>query len=375
MAAGTRGETKSKKMLELLLRVSKRVSSSLELGTVSDTILKEVRAVLNTDFSALFLLDEDTKHLILMGARGFKGNQIENLKVLGSWEGINKEIAKEAKAVIVNDISRSIAFKDKRVPFSKEKFPLGAFLAVPLKKDSRIIGVLVVSNHKKKKSRFTEDDKKLLFTLGNNVAIAIENAKLYRNMKNFLLNTVTSLVTAVDAKDPYTHGHSRRVAKYAVAIAEEMDVSSTFVEDLKLSGLMHDVGKIGISDSILGKRAMLTEKERKKMEKHPAIGSRIVRSIMCSKGVMRGIEEHHEHVDGKGYPKHLKGKDISLEGRIIAIADAFDSLTTDRPYQKAFSSKEAVLEIVRSAGTQFDPAIVKAFQRSFSRYPDLWHFK
>lgn len=370
-----RKDTKEKKALEMLLKVSKKVSSSLELEEVSDTILWQVKSVLHTDYSALFLVDEASKKLMLIGAKGFNSDQIENLKVLGSLEKINTELVKNKRSVSVNDITKSPIFRHKRVPFAKEKLHLGAFLAVPLKADSRIIGVLVVSNHAKKRSHFTDEDKKLLHTLANHVSISLLNAKLYKNIKDLFVNTITSLVTAVDAKDPYTHGHSERVSRYAVAIAEEMKCSARALEDLKLSGLMHDVGKIGISDAILSKTSKLNKLERKSMQRHPLIGSRIVKSVMVSKNALKGIEEHHEYFNGKGYPEGLKGKKISLAGRIIAVADTFDTITTNRPYQRAFSSKEAALEIIRSSGTQFDPKVVKAFQKSFSKRPDVWKFR
>lgn len=366
---------KDKRILETLLKISKKVSSSLSLERVSDAILDEAKSLLSTDYSALFLPDENSRHLILIGAKGFKSNQIENLKVLGSWEKINVELVRNLKAIIVNDIKKSVKFRGKRIPFSKEKFPLGAFLAVPLRADSDVIGALVVSNNKKRRAFFTDEDKKLLYTLANHVAIALLNAKLHRNLRNLFINTVTSLVTAVDAKDPYTHGHSKRVALYSVAIAEEAGILPGSLEDLRLSGLLHDVGKIGISDSILSKKARLNQEEIKKIRRHPIVGLRIVSSVINSKNVLGGIAEHHEQFDGKGYPGRLKGKDISLAGRIVAVADTFDTLTTDRPYQKAFTAKEAFLEIAKNAGGQFDPAVVKAFQKSFSRHPEIWHFK
>jgi len=194
-------------------------------------------------------------------------------------------------------------------------------------------------------------------------------------VKSHFLSTITSLVAAVDAKDPYTHGHSERVAKYAVAIAREMGLSASFIKSLRLSGILHDIGKIGISDNILLKSTGLNKKELEYMHGHPLLGSKIVSSVLNQKGIIRGVEEHHEHFDGNGYPLRLKGKRISLEGRIIAVADVFDTLTTKRPYKKAFSAKEALLEIVRNAGTQFDARIVKAFQRAFSKRPKFWMFK
>ena len=256
-------KTKTKRVLETLLEVSKKVSSSLKLDKVSNMILSQAKSVLGTDYSALFLLDQDSRHLVLIGAKGFKSNQIKNLKVLGGWEKVNIELIKKKKAIIVNDVQKSTIFKRKKIPFSKEKLPLGAFLAVPLKTRSGIIGALIVSNHKKRKTHFSVVDKKLLYTLANNVSIALLNAKLYENTKSLFFNTITSLVTAVDAKDPYTHGHSERVAKYAVAIGEEMRLSYTFLENLRLSGILHDIGKIGISDKILSKKTSLNKKEMK----------------------------------------------------------------------------------------------------------------
>ena len=153
---------KNKKILKTLLKVSQDVSSSLDMDRVSDTILKQARAVLNTDYSALFILDDDTKKLILIGAVGFSGNQVENLKVLGGWEGINVEVVKKAKPIIVNDIGKSHIFRKKKIAFSGGNFPLGSFLAVPLKTEDGIIGVLIVSNHKKRKTRFGAEDRNLL---------------------------------------------------------------------------------------------------------------------------------------------------------------------------------------------------------------------
>ena len=361
--------------LETLLKVSSKVSSSLDVMKVSDIILKEAKNFLNTDFSALFLLDKEARHLILIGARGFTGDQLANLKVLAGWEGINAELAKKGKTLIVNDIARNARFKRKKIPFSQEKIPIGSFVAVPLKAGSKIIGVLLVSDHKKRKTRFTRVDKKLLYTLANHVAIALLNARLYSNVKSLFMNTILSLAAAVDAKDPYTRGHSERVSKYALEIAREMRMPEQFLEDLNFASILHDIGKIGISDRILSKKSALDADEILKMRKHPAIGCRIVDSVVESKNILNGIFQHHERFDGTGYPKKVRGNRISLEGRIIAVADTFDTLTTNRPYQKAYSAKEAAIEIARSSETQFDPNVVRAFQMSFSESPGFWRFK
>jgi len=360
------------KELKILLDVSKTVSSSLNFDEVNELILKKACWALKTDHASLFLLDEETKHLMLTAARGFSKNEMGNIALLGSWERINYQVVRKREPLIVNDLMSHPIFKKERLPFAKKRLPLNSFLSVPLKSEKKIIGVLIVSNKKGHPHVFTENDQNLLMALANHVSIALLNARLYKELEELFMSTITSLANAIDAKDPYTHGHSERVTKYSQAIAKQLNLPKGFIKRLKLSSLLHDVGKIGIKDAILGKKAKLTPEEAKIMRKHPLIGVNIVSSIVGSEKLLRGISDHHEWINGKGYPKHLKGDRISLEGKIISIADAFDALTTDRPYQKKFSSKATCLEISRSSGTQFDPKIIEAFLKSFSGENKTW---
>jgi energy-coupling factor transport system substrate-specific component len=160
--------------------------------------------------------------------------------------------------------------------------------------------------------------------------------------------------------------------KYAVAIGKEMRLSDEALENLRLSSLLHDVGKIGIREKILYKPTRLVGYEKSQMHKHPVIGAEIVGTIDSGQRIIKGILEHHERFDGKGYPNRLKGRNISLEGRIIAVADTFDALTTNRPYHKKYTAKEAFFEIESGSSTQFDPRCAKAFALSFSRHPWIW---
>lgn len=362
---------KKYKMEKILLEVSRAVSSSLDLETVTVLILKESMDALGADHASLFLADESGR-LALAKARGFSEDEMDNIKLLGSWEVINNYLTKKKRSLIVNDIQRDSIFRNKNVPFAKERMPIHSFLAVPLKKDGVIVGVLIVSNRKRPGHAFTGKDEELLLALSNYVAIALSNAKLYQSLKNLFLSTVVSLTKAIDAKDKYTSGHSERVMRYAVAIGKEMGLSSEALENLRLSGVLHDVGKIGIKESILSKPSKLLGYERNQIKRHPAIGADIVGTIEDSHKIIRGILEHHERFDGKGYPNRLKGHSISLDGRIIAVADTFDALTTNRPYQKGYSHKEAIFEIHKGMGTQFDPVVVKAFIESFSKRPGIW---
>ncbi|NQU95819.1 MAG: GAF domain-containing protein [Candidatus Omnitrophica bacterium] len=361
------------KKLKIVLDVSKTVSSTLDLDTVNDLILKKAIWALGTDHASLFLPDDSGKHLMLRAAKGFTKYEMSNLAILESWERINLQVARSKKPIIVNNLKSHAIFKKEKLPFSKKELPLNSFLSVPLMaKKNQIVGVLIVSNKKGHPNIFTKSDKELLMTLGNHVSIALLNAKLYKGLEDLFISTIKSLANAVDAKDPYTRGHSERVMRYSLAIAGKMELSEDFMKWLKLSSLLHDVGKIGIKDAILGKEAKLSMDEVKIMQQHPIIGINIVSSIIGSERIVRGISDHHEWVNGKGYPKKLTGDKISLEGKIIAIADTFDAMTTNRPYQKKFTSKEACLEIARNINTQFSPEVTRAFMRSFSEENHIW---
>ncbi len=359
-------------VMKILSDVSKTISSSLDLNTVSDVVLKESIKALKANHASLFLMDENSGHLTLAKARGFSSNQIDNIKLLGSWEVVNNQLAREKKPLIVNDVRNNAVFKGKNLPFIKEKIPIKSFLTVPLKKDGTIVGALIVSNKERPGHLFTKEDEKLLLTLSNHIAIALLNAKLYQRLKDLFISTVKSLTRAIDAKDQYTSGHSERVMIYAVAIGKQLKLKEEALENLRLSALLHDIGKIGVKEQILDKPEKLSLREKNQINLHPSIGARIVESIDNSHKIIKGILEHHERFDGSGYPKGLKGGQISLEGRIVAIADTFDALTTNRPYQKKYSSKEAFFIIKKGSSSQFDPKIIKAFIISFSKYPETW---
>lgn len=362
---------KKYKLDKILVEVSRTISSSLDLEKVANLVLAESTKALKADNASLFLID-DKGHLALTRARGFDKDEIGNIKLLGGWEVINSQILARKKPIIVNDVEKDRIFRSKHLPFSTEKISIKSFLAVPLLKDGAIIGSLMVSNRRRPGHIFHNDDKKLLSALSNHIAIALLNAKLYQELKDLFLSTIKSLVKAVEAKDPYTSGHSERVMKYSIAIGEALGLKGEDLEELRLSGILHDVGKIGIKESILFKPGKLTDRQRRIIQEHPAIGKRIVETINHSDRIISGIAEHHERYNGGGYPVGIKGRDISLQGRIVAVADTYDALTTNRPYQKGYTAKEALFEILNSSKTCFDPKVVKAFVRSFSKRPEIW---
>ncbi len=183
----------------------------------------------------------------------------------------------------------------------------------------------------------------------------------YMDMRENYLNTIEALVQAIEAKDCYTRGHSDRVSKLAVAMAEELRLAEDRVESVKYAAILHDVGKIGVSESILNKEEKLLEPEWDIIRNHPIIGQNIVKSIRFLYDIGSGVRHHHERYDGHGYPDGLKGEDIPLDARIIAVADCYDAMTSDRSYRSGRKTIEALEELRRVAGTQLDPGLVEIF--------------
>ena len=261
---------------------------------------------------------------------------------------------------------------------------LRADLCVPTFGHGRLLGVLVLGE-KLSGHRYSEEDTDLLATLANEAAVAIENAalyeQLYRRMQEIqglydkehrlFIHTAIALAAAVDARDPYTHGHTERCTAYTMAIAEElgdqpeMRTIPRFTELLRIAALLHDVGKIGVPDHILNKRGKLTAKEFKTMQEHATIGAIILQPIHGLEEVAAAVKAHQERYDGKGYPDRLRGREIPLMARIVSVADAFDAMTTDRPYRARIADEVALEEITGCAGTQFDPQVVEAFLRAY----------
>lgn len=188
--------------------------------------------------------------------------------------------------------------------------------------------------------------------------------RLYEDLRSTYMRTIKALAQTIDARDHYTHSHSENVAKYAVAIAKEMDFSTNDIEMIREACELHDLGKIGIEDTILSKPSSLTPEEREQIKLHPETAARILEPLNFLGSVIDLVRQHHENYDGSGYPEGRRGEDIILGARIIHLADAYDAMRSARSYRKIpFSREEAVLEIKKNSGTQFDPKIVEAFLR------------
>jgi len=247
---------------------------------------------------------------------------------------------------------------------STEALP-DAFLSLPLIYQSRRVGVLNVMGYEGK--RFTEGQRKLLSILSGRTALSIINSRLVEELRDTVRKTIQSLASALEAMDRYTAGHSDRVTHYALLIGQILGLSETDKEVLQQAALMHDIGKIGCHAN-LNKKDQLTAKEYEIFKEHPTHGKNILEPLTFLHPVIPGVHLHHERWDGKGYPVGLTGNDIPLMARILAVADSYDAMTSNRAYRKALAHKVAMEELKRCAGTQFDPSIVDAFREAIEKH-------
>ncbi len=229
----------------------------------------------------------------------------------------------------------------------------------PVAARNYVIGLLVIL-YDLNPEDVDQDEVKLITAIARQAGIALENTALYEDLEKSYFATVKALARAVEVQDPYTYGHSERVTEYATAIAERMGVSEHELKNIRFAAVLHDIGKIGIPDKILNKKETLDEEEKFSINNHPLIGDSIIEPVGFLKEVRKIMLHHHERYDGKGYPSKIREEEIPLGARILAVADAFEAMLSDRPYRKAMGLVEVVEELKKNSGKQFDPAVVDA---------------
>jgi HD-GYP domain-containing protein (c-di-GMP phosphodiesterase class II)/putative methionine-R-sulfoxide reductase with GAF domain len=312
------------KELMTLQEASKTITSSLDLDDTLQTIVKMTGEIIHSSSCAIRLLDEES----------------QEMRTLSTDNGAPRSEAPSEQS-------------------GRAASSLKSFLGVPLKIGNRVIGYFELGSLDE--GAFGADDRRVLQVLAGQAAIAIENARLFENTQQTYYETIRSLAQALEARDAYTKGHSERVTRYALETSREMGLSEHSYKVIRYAGLLHDIGKIGISDSILHKRLKLTDEDWEAIRNHPLFGDSILGPLKFLQEAQAIVLRHHERYDGSGYPGHLKGDEIPLEARIIAVADAYDAMTSDRPYRTAMDHHTAVKELEKASGRQFDPAVVEAF--------------
>ncbi|MCX5677802.1 MAG: HD-GYP domain-containing protein [Candidatus Omnitrophica bacterium] len=367
-------------------------------------IVKTIDEQLKVTHTAVLLYKEDKKSYILIDSKGSEGLKIpigfirlnvdnplisvfsEKQSYLISETGILRY-----EDLIVSLRNREILEKqsdlyDRILMIKRQMDLMKASICVPCYFKRDLLGILVLGE-KITGEPFNREEMGFFMTLANNAAMAIANAQLIENLHQkveeikglylkehrIFIHTAIALAAAIDARDPYTHGHTERVTNYSLAIAKELEglpeiaAYNNFRETLQIAALLHDIGKIGIPDRVLNKHTRLTPEEYEEIKKHSIIGSTILNPIKELRDVSREVRAHQECYDGSGYPDGLKGTSIPLIARIIGVADAFDAITTNRSYRKARTAEEAVQELKRCSGSQFDPVIVSAFLLAYEK--------
>lgn len=258
-------------------------------------------------------------------------------------------------------IKGGLVFKDPHhcPTYASSDAELGKMLLAPISRDGRRLGMIMVLEPREGRE-FDNIDAARLSNVTNSAAVFLENFRLYGSLRQLFLGSMRALTSSIDAKDPYTCGHSERVALLSKKLAELMGWSQARRERIYLCGLLHDIGKIGVPEAVLQKPGKLTCYEFDLIKKHPVIGAKIIRGIQEMEDLVPGVLHHHERMDGQGYPDGLQGEEIPIQARVLCVADALDAMTSNRPYRKAMPAKLAESEVFRAAGTQFDPDLVEA---------------
>jgi response regulator RpfG family c-di-GMP phosphodiesterase len=288
----------------------------------------------------------------------FFTREMENFEIITSFYKDGHMMSVGAEIIEREMIEKIVA---DGIPYLiNKKNGKGNIIAIPLKIRSRIFGILASIMNSKDRC-FSEKDIYFLNFLLEKASFSIENFALYENIYENLFSTLYAFVETIEARDPYTKQHSASVSGYAMSIAKENGCSQEEITKLDISGNLHDIGKIGIPDSILLKPGRLTDEEYEIIKKHPVIGSNIIGHLGMWTEEQDIIRHHHEKFDGTGYPDQLKGEEIPLLARILSVADVYDALITDRSYRRRMSNKAAVDIIKENSGSQFDPVIVDIF--------------
>ncbi len=349
--------TTVKKELQDIFKVNRVLISAGDLKKMSFLITRLTCDLMHTDSCILRLLDEEKKSLVVSASNRISDSLINASKVMRLGEGISGIVAQSRKPVAVYDINT-----DPRVKYKEliKREGLRSILAVPVIFKDKILGV--VSTGSRQARHFSEEEIQVLNIFASQVGVAIKESRYYDDIHINYFNTIHALVLTIEARDPYTRGHTDRVTKYAVEIARELKMYKPELEILRYAAEVHDVGKISIPDLILNKPGRLNPAERAMIELHPVKGVEILEPLEFLKPALPAVRHHHERYDGTGYPDGLDKEGIPLMARILACADAFDAMTSDRPYRRRkFTTEEAIAEIRNNSGSQFDPYIANLF--------------
>jgi putative nucleotidyltransferase with HDIG domain len=361
--------------LALLSKVSSRLGSGLDINRICTVLADEVMNICRTHHVSVCLVQHSsfpeagqaadsgllhpgyTDHSFCL-SKASLGTfaALASTMVLRSDRGLLGHIFERRQPITVGDVTIDTRYEN--LPF-----PVKSILLVPLLVENTPIGAVIASD-KLNGEEFYSPEIKLIFNLASECAVSIRKAMLYDEIRTMLFSTAEAFASAIDAKDRYTYGHSKRVSEMCVNMVKEIGFSTDALNWIRLAALLHDIGKIGIPENILNKDGNLDFDEMGTIREHSEIGAKIIEHIPRFRNLSLWIRHHHERYDGSGYPDGLMRDAIPLPSRIIALADSFDALTTERPYNRAVTKYEALKTMKSSSGTLFDPYLYVCFEKT-----------
>jgi response regulator RpfG family c-di-GMP phosphodiesterase len=335
-----------------LYKISEAMGSTTKLDNLLNLILKMVIEELRADTASVLLLDNKSKRL---RPKAFKGMSPDLLKngFLAGTDPVSEWVVKNGKPRIFTP-------RETRFFNGEQMNVIKSLISYPLLAKGKVLGTLNLIRTQYPVP-FTPGQLQSLSIIASKAASVIESSVLYEDLKEAYLSTLTALANAVEARDIYTRGHTERVWYMAESLATQMNWGEEKIQEVRMGSILHDIGKIGVPDAILNKRGPLNQKEFEIMKSHTTQGVMILEGIEFLKPTHPYVLYHHERYDGKGYPEGLKGEEIPMEGRLMAVVDTFDAITSERPYRKKRDLLKAIQELKINSGTQFDPFVVEIF--------------
>lgn len=340
------------------------------LSGVLDTIFDSIEA----DRAAVFLFPDfgataesnDPDQLSMVAAKERGENRDEGLSNISVSHTVISDVLENGVSTLCEDASSDERFSGAQSIVSQD---IRSVVCSPVTNEQETLGVLYADSSSEVNA-FNKGEVELLALIGNQAGLALHRARVMEKFEQFFLDTIRTIVATIDAKDGYTHHHSERVAAFSRGIAREAGIENEqMLRKIRLAGLLHDIGKIGVPDAILNKPGSLTDEEYEEVKKHTVYGEQILSNIKNPRfeEILPGVRSHHEQWDGSGYPDGLEGKDIPLLGRVLAVGDVLDALTSERAYRDAMPLEKAIKIIKEDAGSHFDPTFAKAAITLYNR--------
>jgi HD-GYP domain-containing protein (c-di-GMP phosphodiesterase class II) len=341
--------------IEDLLANTKSILESLDLGSLLTRLAEALASLIEIDALSLKLKDVTEEILLIKRGDRFKREMVYGSRIVGK-ASVSRSAMETGIPLVIEDVGSETRFS---FPTYVKREGFQSLVTVPLMAGARHTGVVTI--YLKKKAPVSSLVLAIISIVASVTAAAVENSRLVRRIETNYFSTVEALAAAIEAKDPYTRGHSKRVTQFSILLAERFGVSETDIRNLRYGATLHDIGKIGVSGRILNKPGRLTTEEFEVIKQHPTIGENIIGPVDFLQGARPIVRSHHERFDGTGYPDGLEEEAIPFLARLVGVVDFFDALTSDRPYRKAYSIEQTIHIIREGIGREFDPVVAKEF--------------